>query len=63
MSSFLMFLMVAALFVHTFFNFLAGVWTALVAKVAGTPVGGYFSSAEAFVGNVLGSVVSFFKKL
>ena len=63
MSNFLMFAMVTALFVHTFINFLGGVWSALLAKVAGTPVGGYFSSAEAFVGNVLGSVVGFFKKL
>ena len=58
-----MFAMVTALFVHTFINFLTGAWTALVAKVAGTPVGGYFSSVEAFVGNVFGSVVNFFKKL
>lgn len=63
MSNFLMFVMVAAIFVHTFLNFLGGVWASLVAKVSGTPVAGAVASVESFVGGVVGSVVNFFKKL
>jgi hypothetical protein len=61
MSNFLMFVMVAAVFVHTFLNFLGGAFTALKAKVAGTPVAGGVASVESFVGGVVGSVVNFFK--
>ncbi len=61
MSDFLMFVMVAAMFVHTFLNFLGGIWTALKAKVAATPVASEVASVESFVGGVVGSVVNFFK--
>lgn len=61
--NFLMFVMITAMFVYTFFNFFAGVWSTMASKVAGSPVGGWFSSVEGFFGNMFGSVVNFFKKL
>jgi hypothetical protein len=63
MENFLMFVMVTAVFVHTFLNFLGGVWTSLKAKVAGTVVASDVASVESFVGKVVGSIVNFFKKL
>jgi uncharacterized protein YqhQ len=63
MSSFLMFVMVCALFVHTFINFLTGVYAAVVNKLSATPVASAVSSVETFVGGVVAAVVGFFKKL
>jgi hypothetical protein len=61
MLNLLMFVMVTALFVQAFCNFLTGVWATIVAKVSGSPVAGAVGAVESFVGGVVGSVVSFFK--
>lgn len=61
MSNFLMFVMVAAIFVHTFLNFFLSVYTSVVSKLSGVVVAEH--SVEAFVSNVVSGVVGFFKKL
>ena len=63
MSNFLMFVMVAAIFVHTFLNFLGGVVAAVKNAVSASPVAPAVASVESFVGGVVGAVVNFFKKL
>jgi hypothetical protein len=61
MSSFLLFVMVACIFVHTFLNFFLSVYANVVAKVSGVAVAEH--SVEAFFGNVFAAIVSLFKKL
>lgn len=61
MSDFLLFVMVAAVFVHTFMNFFLKVYAYVVAKVSGVVVVEH--SVEAFFGKVFASVFGFFKQL
>jgi hypothetical protein len=63
MSSFLLFWMVTALFVHAFLNFFLTVVSNVASKVSGTTVSITEHSLEAFVANLLAGVFSFFKKL
>jgi hypothetical protein len=63
---FLMFVMVAALFIHTFLNFFMGVYTAAKTKLSaavGTEVASALSSVEQFFGSAVAAVVKFFKGL
>jgi hypothetical protein len=59
----LLFVMVAALFVHQFLNFFLTVISNVVTKVSGTPTVVTEHSLEAFVSNIFAGVLSFFKKL
>lgn len=61
MSSFLLFVMVAALFVHTFFNFFLKVYTYIVTKVSGVAVAEH--TVETFFGKLFTTVFNFFKTL
>jgi hypothetical protein len=61
MSSFLLFVMVACLFVHTFFNFFLKVYATVVSKVSGIATVEY--SVEDFFGKVFAAVFNWFKKL
>ena len=61
MSPFLLFVMVAAIFVHTFLNSILKVWSLVVAKVSG--VAAVEHSVEAFVSKVFAGVLGFFKHL
>lgn len=63
MSSFLLFWMVAAMFVHHFLNFFLQVVSTVASKVSGSPTTITEHSLEAFVANVLTGVLNFFKKL
>jgi len=65
MSNFLLFVMVTALFVHTFLNFILEVVSNAVNKISGatTTAATVEHSVEAFVGNLLSGLFSFFKKL
>lgn len=63
---FLMFVMVAAVFIHTFLNFFLGVYAAAKAKLSaavGTEVAAVVSTVEQFFGNAVAAVVKFFKSL
>jgi hypothetical protein len=57
--------MVTALFVHTFLNFILEVVSNAVNKISGatTTAATVEHSVEAFVGNLLSGLFSFFKKL
>ena len=63
MLNFLIFLMVLALFIHTFFNFASDVWAVVVAKLERYPTDKAIAAAETFVGGIATSIVKFFKKL
>jgi len=63
MTDFLMFVMVCCLFVHTFSNFLLGVYTSIANKLSTTPVADTATTVENFVASVVAGVVSFVKKL
>lgn len=61
MSNFLLFVMVAALFVHTFMNFFLRVYTYIVSKVSGVAVAEH--SVETFFGKIFAGILNFFKTL
>jgi len=61
MSSFLLFVMVAAIFVHTFLNFLLGVYSKVVSKASG--VGAAVYSVEEFFAKIFAGVFNWFKHL
>ena len=61
MSNFLLFVMVAALFVHTFMNFFLRVYTYIVSKVSGVAVAEH--SVETFFGKIFASILNWFKTL
>jgi hypothetical protein len=62
MSSLLLFVMVAAIFVHTFMNFFLKIWSLVAAKVSGGTVA-VEHSVEVFFSNLFAGVLGFFKKL
>jgi len=61
MSSFLLFWMVASLFIHTFMNTILKVWSLVASKVSGAAAVEH--SVEVFVSKVVASVMSWFKHL
>lgn len=61
MSNFLLFVMVAAIFVHTFLNFFLKVVAEVVSKSAGVPAVEH--TVEEFFAKLLNSVLGFFRKL
>lgn len=61
MSNFLLFVMVAAIFVHTFMNFLLGIYAKVVAKSAGVSAAVY--SVEEFFAKIFAGVFNWFKHL
>lgn len=61
MSNFLLFVMVAALFIHTFMNFFLKVYTYIVSKVSGVAVAEH--SVETFFGKIFASILNWFKTL
>ena len=58
--TFLMFVMLTALFVHTFSDFLLGVYADVKNRLA-SPVSSAVSSVETLVGKVVAAVVSWLK--
>ena len=54
MSNFLLFVMVAALFVHTFMNFFLKVYTYIVSKVSGVAVAEHL--VETFFGKIFAGI-------
>ena len=62
MSPFLLFVMVTAIFVHTFMNSLLKVWSLVSAKVSGVAPA-VEHSVEAFVSKVFAGVLGWFKHL
>ena len=66
MSSLLLFVMVSALFIHTFLNFFLKIWSLIVAKVSsvdGYAVPAVEHSIEVFVSKIVASILSWFKQL
>jgi uncharacterized protein YqhQ len=64
MSSFLLFVMVAAMFVHTFLNFFLGVYAKVVAKAQGLPsVQAALYSVEEFFAKIFAGIFGWFKHL
>lgn len=61
MSNFLLFVMVACLFVHTFLNFFLKVVSEVVAKSSSTAAVEH--TVEEFFAKLLNSVLGFFRKL
>lgn len=61
--NFLMFVMVACLFIHTFFNSLMSVYADVKNKLSATPVAAVVSTVESVVGSVVAKVVALVKKL
>ena len=60
---FMVFCMVVALFVHTFYGFLAGVVATIKGKLAAVPVAADLTKLEGVVGGVVGSVLAAVKGL
>lgn len=63
MSSFLLFVMVAAMFVHTFMNFFLTVASKVASKISGGTVVLTEHSVEAFFANVFAGIFNWFKSL
>jgi uncharacterized protein YqhQ len=64
MSNFLLFVMVAALFVHTFLNFFLSIYAKIVAKANGVPsVQAALYSVEEFFAKIFAGILSWFKHL
>lgn len=59
----LLFVMVAALFIHQFLNFFLTVVSAVASKVSGQAVVVTEHSVEQFFANVLAGILGWFKKL
>lgn len=59
----LLFVMVAALFVHQFLNFFLTMVSTVASKIAGSTVVVTEHSVEAFIANILAGIFNWFKKL